>query len=932
MGASFPVTLDEWNTALVKAIFFNPSCAGSTLSRIDATGRIFDELKGSRSEDEAKRSFLDAFGKTPYQIRARFKCSTKNAVLTQRDGIPPYFAALYLTLLSASADNETHEQGDFRVRFSILLGFGELQNFPFSDLPALWDQLADWSRRRRELKGDCAQLILPVPPASEKLIGHSKRLSFPCYKDEIRLRDLLANEKLDSYSPFQKVNEAVHRQLFFFNEVFNYEVKTFNCFLLSASWQQAFNSPFWGAVRDITRHDESQKIAENGRFCIQLDSTDVWNPEIYLLMDQKGAEIFATPEIYTLPQRTDIYTKGYYQSNMNITLIHLSSLLQKQEKGFSQSRVGMALRAGCLPLFQDDSGYMSSDGHYFDDGPVCLVIDSNYVKCINAACKSISLKFSSLGLNSELDKWQILVFDAVSRQALNTLATALPKKAQRFLIQNWMPARPHLTGGARFGQAVLLNPASTPFIRMEGANSGWFVISDSAGNELATGELSVSDEGLYISPEKLVSIHGQTLCRYLLVVDPKKAPLAYDVYVLDHAPDAVYRRLKEANNWLIDGPLGTLVPLDDITYNESTSGSVNKQKLTPLGGKWSLWQQNESSLAECEHINLHSIPAALDWLAEALALRFQKRSTLPLDELKKHVTFVSMAVGVPEWRLRRMLFASGWLSVIESRYAPYPLVILAVRTLSVFDEKTGTVARICGMMTKSERNILQSVLIDNEQVKRWSLPGHDLAVGCIELNLLGIERAELLAERFELRLITSADFSVSPLSGVILPITKIENISTLPVNINVSIWLEGKNKWSEESELIDPSRNVLMRCREKQRNRYFVTTQNGCWQTDSFAWGLMVQTIFSKKTLGSQSHNGDLCWSKDLIELPLSLTQWWLHFAGGCLSISDDGHVSFVGGSSSIWGDIDLSDNTMQVYVDRAIIRRSRALKLRRGR
>lgn len=455
--------------------------------------------------------------------------------------------------------------------------------------------------------------------------------------------------------------------------------------------QQAFNSPFWGAVRDITRYDESQKIAENGRFCIQLDYADLWHPEIYLLMDQKGADVFTVQETYTLPQQTSIYTKGYYQSNIDSMLIHLSSLSQKQNKGLYQSRIGMALQVGCLPLFQDDSGYISSDGHYFDDGPVCLVIDSSYVKNISVVSKHINLKFSFLGFNSERDKWSILFFDAISRQALTSLAKALPQSIQRFLIQSWMPARPRLIGGARFGQAVLLNPASTPFIHMEGVNSGRFVICDSMGNELATGELSLSDEGLYISPEKLVSIHGQTLCRYLLTVDQQITPLTYDVHVLDHAPEALYRRLKEPSNWLVDGPLGVLVPLDDVARSESNSEFVNKQKLSPMGGEWSLWQQHESPPVERELTGLHSIPVALDWLAEALSLRFQRRSTLSFNELNKHLVPVSRAIGIPAWRLRRMLFASGWLSVVESRYTPYASVIQAPRTISLLDDKARTV-------------------------------------------------------------------------------------------------------------------------------------------------------------------------------------------------------------------------------------------------
>ncbi|KHT34505.1 hypothetical protein [Pectobacterium carotovorum] len=927
MGESFPVTLDEWNTALVKAIFFDPSYVGATLSRIDATGRIFDKLKGSRSKEEAKSSFLNAFGASADEIQNHFRDELRIDILAGINGVPPHFAILYLTLLAASADDHTHDEGDFRVRFSLLLGFDKNRKFIFSELPKMWKRLEKWSCNKKE----CAHLILP-DPQRETLIGYSKRLSFPSYKDDLLLRRLLFSKGLDSYSKFEIISQAVYEKINSFSLTFRSEFSQFSDLLLNASLKQAYDSPFWGAVRDITRNDESQKIAENGKFCIQLGSADVWNPEIYLLMDQKGSDVFTAQELYTISQQTSIYTKSYYQSNINNTLIHLFLLSQKKRKGLYQSRIGMALRAGCLPLFQDDSGYISSDGHYFDDGPVCLVIDSNYVKNISVACKGINLRFIFLGVNSECDKWNVLVFDAVSRQALTTLADALPESAQRFLIQSWMPARPHLIGGARFGQAVLLNPASTPFIRMEGANSGSFVISDSMGNELATGELSASDEGLYISPEKLVSIHGQTLCRYLLTVDQQTTPLVYDVCVLDHAPDAVYRRLKEPSNWLIDGPLGVLVPFDDITHNESNSGFVNKQKLTPLGGVWSLWQHNESPPAEREAMGLHSIPVALDWLAEALALRFQRRSTLSFDELSKHLTPVSRAICIPVWRLRRMLFVSGFLSVVESRYTPYPLVIQAPRTISVFDEKAGTVARICGMMTKSERNQLQNALVDNEQLKRWSLRGHDLAIGCVELNLSGVERIELLIEQLGLQLITKADFSVSPLSGVISPITKIENIPMLPANINVSAWQEEKNKWSEESTLIYPASNTLIRCREKQRNRYFITTQNGCWQTDSFAWGLMAQTIFSKKKLGSQSHNGDLCWSKSLIALPLSLTQWWLHFAGGCLSIGDDGQVSFVGGGSSIWGDIGRSEITTQEYGDRAIVRRSRALKLRRGR
>lgn len=69
MDDSFPVTLEEWNAELVKIVFFESSHTGSTLSRIDATGRVFEQLAGPRSKEDAKRSFLASFGKKRLKSR-----------------------------------------------------------------------------------------------------------------------------------------------------------------------------------------------------------------------------------------------------------------------------------------------------------------------------------------------------------------------------------------------------------------------------------------------------------------------------------------------------------------------------------------------------------------------------------------------------------------------------------------------------------------------------------------------------------------------------------------------------------------------------------------------------------------------------------------------------------------------------------------------
>jgi hypothetical protein len=94
--------------------------------------------------------------------------------------------------------------------------------------------------------------------------------------------------------------------------------------------------------------------------------------------------------------------------------------------------------------------------------------------------------------------------------------------------------------------------------------------------------------------------------------------------------------------------------------------------------------------------------------------------------------------------------------------------------------------------------------------------------------------------------------------------------------------------------------NLLIRCQEKQRYRYFIRQNAGYWQTDSFSWALMAQMICSGETVGVQKGDSDWCWSTKIIALPPSVLQWWIHVAHGCLSITDNGGYLFAGESSTL--------------------------------
>ncbi|HGP1956391.1 TPA: hypothetical protein ACLGRX_002396, partial [Salmonella enterica] len=303
MDDSFPVTLEEWNAELVKIVFFESSHTGSTLSRIDATGRVFEQLAGPRSKEDAKRSFLASFGKKASKIQDALRDESRLDILAQIKGYPTYFAILYLTLLAASADDETHDEGNFRVRFSVLLGFDKKKEFVFTELPDLWKRLERWSSRKQ----NCTRLVLPEPSKHERLIGYSKRIAFPSYKDEVFLRDILVNNELDSHSTFESVNKLVHQYISYFSEVFNQEFIEFRTLLSKAAIRQAYDSPFWGAVRDITIHTEREQLKENGKYCIHMEFNDSGNPEIYLLMDDAAVTASEIKRYYSLSNEIDSY-------------------------------------------------------------------------------------------------------------------------------------------------------------------------------------------------------------------------------------------------------------------------------------------------------------------------------------------------------------------------------------------------------------------------------------------------------------------------------------------------------------------------------------------------------------------------------------------------------------------------------------------------
>ncbi|WP_371355753.1 hypothetical protein LPB39_21520 [Salmonella enterica subsp. enterica] len=141
-----------------------------------------------------------------------------------------------------------------------------------------------------------------------------------------------------------------------------------------------------------------------------------------------------------------------------------------------------------MPLFRDDFFHISSEGDYYDNSPLYLILHHKYADSIFIALKNAGERAQRRDIKST--KWSVVSSDNVGRQTLDKIAHLLPEEARRFLIQGWRPARPRMSGAARFGQAILLNPASTPIIHMPEVLRGCYVIRNKNGEELTHGSLS----------------------------------------------------------------------------------------------------------------------------------------------------------------------------------------------------------------------------------------------------------------------------------------------------------------------------------------------------------------------------------------------------------------------------------------------------------
>jgi hypothetical protein len=478
----------------------------------------------------------------------------------------------------------------------------------------------------------------------------------------------------------------------------------------------------------------------------------------------------------------------------------------------------------------------------------------------------------------------------------------LPEEIQSSIVGGWRPEKISLSGGARFGQALLFNPASIPTVNLDNARFGEYQIFDESEKIIANGVLDIVDEGFRIPSKEVVAIKGAKKLRVELfredgVCNRREMQLVTEVPMLGRCS------LENAHRYLTDGGGGNLSEFS--VFNSSTSSSIQESikdssRMTPEYSM--LISTSDESWGATEYCELNDISPIFDWLCEALSLRFQTRKTLTFQILKEHVASACLAVGEPIWLSMKILFATNWLVSIQPRTSMYSVLTMAERTIAIHSGVDRPVVRIVGMMTKYERTTLQNMLEEDEFIRRIGSI-NPRSLGVIEIQLNHPKKIETIANYFSLTILTIEEFGC-PLVAIKDLQRPIKNAGDdLPTNIDLEKWDGFEFKMiPNDSENMRLEQCSLIRSIGSQKYTYFVFANGVHWVTDSFVWALIFFTIGQGSSIGQIAKNGDCLFDRALLGIPSNLSRWWLHWGGGCISVENNGSIAFLGGGGKeIW-------------------------------
>jgi hypothetical protein len=499
----------DWNIRLVDAVFSAKS-GSSSVRIIEATDRFLASLldTGIPTELAARKDFLRALVEANPNIRTLFDFDLKMAEWRRTLGPPTFFGELYFSLLVASANQETQDEGDFRRRLCKVLDIPQ-GNYVSNGLPRLWEQVKSWSQAESESGGRFRPLMLP-DPGHESIIGYPKRLAFPGFKDLGRLARIMFDNKLSHESPYDTVLGFLGPVVRDFSTRFQDEYLHLRR-VLQSNPDAAFLTPMWAAIEAATFEpfDRPKKSGTRfARFALELFFDDYDQPDIHIFSNvaiERSSKTPLTALRATLPVAGCVFRLQPDAPHRSLqTLLSPSGFLQRILKS---AAITTQLEQGCLAFAPDQEAPWIWRAALPRGGPVQFICQKHPSLLVVRLLESHGQTFSGPTQIAGAKEWFLLSTEdshliAEHQSGLDGF------QDYDALRPGLLPPRIILRGALRTSDGILLTRASRPTVLAIECDSVSLTMALIDGTSSALGNLEYMSEHHCFrpTPEQLANL------------------------------------------------------------------------------------------------------------------------------------------------------------------------------------------------------------------------------------------------------------------------------------------------------------------------------------------------------------------------------------------------------------------------------------------
>lgn len=801
-------TEQQWSIKLFEYTFLE----GNDTQGLDVVRIPHDELfkscekERNQSALEVEKQFLEDCFLKPIKdaqnVKDWFRNKLKFAVNSEET--EKHYSLLVLSLLAASAEHDTYKLGDYRKRFAAILGIEENSiDINREGLPRLWQNLQRRIYQKSTNEPSIKYRHLELPDyGRENIIGYSKKLSFPSYRDSIKFAQLVhgddTNKDLTVLTPHElfKLLYSKKRE---FTATFVEELEIFRVSLFE--FDDPTSSIMWNFYVEICSKVDPNfvlkvkrlanelkdrlraRLIVDGRFSsIEIISNDenlVTNFKMFKEHEQISGRAgvdhdwevdgWDLPEGYRFllngPEDHGENSKYWYQfietyfeakhrfESSFAYLIDEDDL--KKDENFDLKVLKSSFSDGLFIFTRNKSNELLNVNECApDDGDVYVLglpaHTEPLITVLPDECKIISTQGPDNGLPSNPDGWKLVEFHS---QILKSKLVQLPESDLNSIkLRKWFKTRKHKPVFQFINKLAHLGDT---FV------SSQFPLQIRNDNEF---KLQITDD---FHVETLTDEQKKTYGNVEFVFIKENFPL-----LKSHT--ATFKSTYKNKLQKIELNLTSSCKFEPKVFNrtcEKTLFYSEKGALTEvvggieqLYGKFhdsrDLQEINHASFklshannAECKNIVSVSesfIDNDYSWLLETLCFRYQNKKQLSYSELKKIVSFYFPS---NDRNVIQSLTLNSVLEVVKK--GNHPAEYFALKQPTVFNDENGDL-RIIGALTHSERRLLYA-----KYPNRCSVPAIESSgvFGVTIINNLKSEEAKEDADKDNIELFKRSKFS-----------------------------------------------------------------------------------------------------------------------------------------------------------------------------